>query len=89
MLSKANCDVYYVRGAKYESGITWLYCKSHKKTMIQALAHDYDCSLDTLHNLKGRIKKYLYLRALKGAEIVVQQTPFSSIPVQHQRLTFF
>ncbi len=74
MLSKANCDAYYVRGAKYESGITWLYCICRKKTMIQAIAHDYDCSLDTLHNLKGSIKKYLYLRALKGADLVLAQT---------------
>jgi len=73
-LDKANCDVYYVRGAKYESGIVWLYCKLNKRLMVQAIAHDYDCSINTLHNLKGWFKKQLYLWALRGADLVLSQT---------------
>lgn len=78
-LVRADCDVYYVRGAKYESGIVWLYCKAYKKLMIQALAHDYDCSFHTLHNLKGKVKKNLYIQALKGADLVLAQTSAQQI----------
>ena len=42
--------------------------------MIQAVAHDNDCALETLHNLRNVVKKRVYMAALRSADLVIAQT---------------
>ncbi len=70
----ANAQVYYVRGAKFESGIVALFCRIHRRRMVQAVAHDNDCAMETLHNLRNGVKKRVYIAALRSADLVFAQT---------------
>ena len=73
-MKKANADIYYFRGAKYESGFVALFCNIFKKKMIHAIASDMDCNLDTTIYIKSNIKKYIYAYGIKNAHIVLSQT---------------
>ena len=73
-MKKANSDIYYFRGAKFESGVVALFCKFYKKKMIQAVANDMDCNLKTIKYINSNIKKNFYAYGLKNADVVLCQT---------------
>jgi glycosyltransferase involved in cell wall biosynthesis len=72
-LNAADADVYYVRGAGLEAGITYDVARSRRAGLVLGTAHDLDTmlSLDLLTSPRDR---WWYRRALRGADLVIAQT---------------
>lgn len=72
-MHRANCDVYYQRGAGAETGQVAMWCRRNHKKFIHAIAHELDCvpELPMLGHLRERL---LYRYGLSHADTVVAQT---------------
>jgi len=72
-LQRANCDIYYQRGAGLETGQVAWWCHLNGKKFIHAVAHEFDCLPETpmLTNLRERL---LYRYGLRRADAVIAQT---------------
>jgi len=72
-LQRANCDIYYQRGAGLETGQVALWCRLNGKKFIHAVAHELDCTpeMPMLPKLRERL---LYRYGLRRADAVIAQT---------------
>jgi glycosyltransferase involved in cell wall biosynthesis len=73
-LRRADATVYCTRGAKTEAAVTWLFCRLRGRVHVHATAHDTDCTPGAQHELRSRMARLLYRRALCGAHAVIAQT---------------
>ena len=73
-LSQADCDFYYVRGMRVESGIAWLFCILRQKKYVAAIASDRESSPETLPMSWWNPKRFLFLWGLKRGFAVFAQT---------------
>ncbi|MBV5329738.1 MAG: glycosyltransferase family 4 protein [Chlorobium sp.] len=72
-MQRANCDIYYQRGAGLETGQVALWCHLNGKKFIHAVAHEPDCTpeMPMVPKLRERI---LYRYGLRRADAVIAQT---------------
>lgn len=81
-LKRANCDYYYVRGMRVESGITMIYCLIHRRKYISAIAHDRECNVRTLPGGRWNFKTILFVLGLKQAFRVFAQTSWQKAALE-------
>jgi len=72
-MARADADVYYQRGAEYETGQVGLWCRLHGRRFIFAAANDSDCS-SPLYALTSWRERWLYRLGLRLAHAVTAQT---------------
>ena len=72
-LHAATADVYYARGGSLEAGESYLAARRRGAAFVFGAAHDHDAraSLPLLGSPRDR---WLYRRALRGADAIVAQT---------------
>lgn len=72
-LQRADCEIYYQRGAGLETGQVALWCHLNGKRFVHAVAHELDCvpEVPMLTNFRERI---LYRYGLRRADVVIAQT---------------
>ncbi len=72
-LQRANCDIYYQRGAGLETGQVALWCRLNRRKFVHAVAHELDCIPELPMLTKGRDRLF-YLTGLRRADVVIAQT---------------
>ncbi len=72
-LRRANADVYMFQGADLYAGIAYDAARSLGAAYLFLVAHDHDV-LRALPDLRNPRDRWWYVRALKGADVVVSQT---------------
>jgi glycosyltransferase involved in cell wall biosynthesis len=82
-LNAADADVYYVRGAGLEAGITYDVARSRRAAFVLGTAHDLD-TVASLDLLKSPRDRWWQRRALRGADLVIAQTELQQRNYQEQ-----
>lgn len=71
-MKRADADIYYQRGAEYETGLVGHWCRKHARAFIFAVAHDTNCIPAT--PLMTRSERLLFRYGLRRTDAVVSQT---------------
>lgn len=71
-MKRADTDIYYQRGAEYETGLVGHWCRNHARGFIFAVAHDTNCASDA--PLMTRSERLFFRYGLRRADAVVSQT---------------
>ena len=71
-MKRADADIYYQRGAEYETGLVGYWCRKHERGFIFAVAHDTNCVPVT--PLISRSERLLFRYGLRRADAVISQT---------------
>lgn len=83
-LRRANCDYYYVRGLRVESGITLLFCMLHRRKYIVAIASDRECRANTILLSRWNPKRHLFVLGMKQAYQVFAQTSWQRVALDDE-----
>ena len=73
VLHAATADVYYARGGNLEAGEAYLAARRRGAAFVFGAAHDHDARA-SLPKLGSPRDRWLYRRALRGADAIVAQT---------------
>lgn len=72
-LQRANCDIYYQRGAGLETGQVALWCRLNRRKFVHAVAHEPDCTPELPMLIKFR-ERLLFRYGLRSADAIIAQT---------------
>jgi glycosyltransferase involved in cell wall biosynthesis len=71
-MKRADSDLYYQRGAAYETGLVGRWCRKHERGFIFSVAHDTNCMPTT--PLMTRSERLLFRHGLRCADAIISQT---------------
>jgi glycosyltransferase involved in cell wall biosynthesis len=80
-LSAADADLYYSRGAGFWAGVTFEVARRRGAAFVFAAAHDHDTAAKS--PLIGLRDRWIYRRALRGADLVTAQTEWQQHAFEH------